>query len=132
MEPTVVSLNHECISSVSPKLCLCPLFSLDSPPIQLRNGQRDFVAHILIEYTQTDDRERCECKVDKKDICIVEEIGDIEVVVDLVPEQSESPHDILPSVSPSINVSTQVVHTYLVEEICYRFCQSTIGPSSMD
>lgn len=133
MEPTTVSQDRACIMSLVPKFSLRPLLPLDTPSVQLWDGQRNFVAHVLIEYTQEDDRKRCECKVDKQNICIVKKIGDVEIVVNLVPEQRERPDNVLDHrESEPRQVFWGRVQTYLIKEVRYGFCYASIGPSAMD
>jgi hypothetical protein len=79
----------------SPEFGLRPLLSLDTSSIQLWHGQRDLVAYILVKHTHQTDRQGSECKIDQQNIGIVVEVSDIEVRVDLIPEQSESPDDVL-------------------------------------
>lgn len=63
--------------------------------VQLRNSERDLVTNILIKDTHESDRHRREDQVDEEDIGVVEQVGDVKVVVYLIPKQCESPYQVL-------------------------------------
>lgn len=78
-----------------PELRLGPFLSLDTAAIQLRDCERDSIIDILIQDTHDDNRKRSESKVKKDDVGVIENILAVEVGVDLVPEKSECPNNVL-------------------------------------
>lgn len=78
-----------------PELRLSPLFALDTTAIQLRNCERDSIIDVLIQDTHDNNRERSESKIKENDVGVVEDILAVEVGVNLVPEKSECPDNIL-------------------------------------
>ena len=78
-----------------PKLLLSPFQALDTAAVELRNGQRDRIRHILIENTHHYGRKRGECQVEERDEGKLEQVGYIELAVALVPEDGERPDHVL-------------------------------------
>ena len=78
-----------------PKFSLGPFFPLDAPPVELRDGQRYLVVHVLIEYAHEDYRKRCECQIDQQDVGVVEKVRAVEIIVDLVPKKCKRPDNVL-------------------------------------
>lgn len=78
-----------------PKLRLCPFLSLDTAAVQLRDCERDSIIDILIQDTHDDNGKRSKSKVKEDDVSVIEDILAVEVGVDLVPEKSECPNNIL-------------------------------------
>jgi hypothetical protein len=74
---------------------LGPFLSLDTATIQLRDCERDPIIDILIQDTHDDNGKRGESKVKEDDVGVIKNILAVEVGVDLVPEKSERPDDIL-------------------------------------
>jgi hypothetical protein len=74
---------------------LGPFLSLDTAAIQLRDCERDPIIDILIQDTHDDNGKRGESKVKEDDVGVIKNILAVEVGVDLVPEKSERPDDIL-------------------------------------
>jgi hypothetical protein len=74
---------------------LGPFLSLDTAAIQLRDCERDPIIDILIQDTHDDNGKRGESKVEEDDVGVIKNILAVEVGVDLVPEKSERPDNIL-------------------------------------
>jgi hypothetical protein len=74
---------------------LGPFLSLDTAAIQLRDCERDPIIDILIQDTHDDNGKRGESKVKEDDVGVIKNILAVEVGVDLVPEKSERPDNIL-------------------------------------
>lgn len=72
-----------------------PFLSLDTAAIQLRDCERDPIIDILIQDTHDDNGKRGESKVKEDDVGVIKNILAVEVGVDLVPEKSERPDNIL-------------------------------------
>src|SRR4051812_10149186 len=96
-----------------PELWLCPLFTFNSTPVELRNRQGDFVTDILIQDTHEDDGKGGKGQIEEQDVGIVVKVCHIEVAVNLVPEYCECPDDVL------------------VEEIGDCLSKSSVGPATM-
>ena len=94
----------------SPEFLLTPFLSLDAPPIELWYSQRHLVVDVLVQDSHEYGGQRSKCQIDQQYVGIVEEIGAIEVVVDLIPEQRERPNDILHRVSDFSATQTTCSH----------------------
>ena len=82
---------------VLPKFSLRPFLPLHSSAIKLRHSKRHLVTDILVKNAHQTDGHRGEDQIDQQNVGVVEQIRDIEIVVDLVPEQGKSPDQILGS-----------------------------------
>ena len=78
-----------------PKLYLRPFLALDTSPVELWDGERDFIADVLVQNPHENDRKRCKGKIDQQDIGVVKQVRAIKVVVDLIPEKGKGPDHIL-------------------------------------
>lgn len=99
---------------VLPELCLSPLQAFNTASVELRYGQRHLVGDILVEDTHKTHGDGGEDKVEKQNVAVVEEICDVEVAVDLEPEDAERPDHVL------------------VEEIANALCQASVGPTTVN
>ena len=48
-----------------PKLHLRPFLALDTSSVKLGDGERDFVADVLVQNPHENDRQRCKGKIEK-------------------------------------------------------------------
>ena len=78
-----------------PELYLRPFLTLDTSSVKLWNGERDFVADVLVQNPHENDRKRCKGKIEQQDVGVVHQVRAIKVVVDLIPEKGKSPDHIL-------------------------------------
>jgi hypothetical protein len=78
-----------------PELRLGPFLSLNTAAIQLRDCERDSIIDVLIQDTHDDNGKGGESKVKEDDVGVIKNVLAVEVGVDLVPEKSERPNNIL-------------------------------------
>ena len=69
-----------------PKFQLSPLFALNAASIKLRHRQGYFITDILIKYTHKNHWYGRECEIVEQNVAVIEEIGAIEVNVNLIPK----------------------------------------------
>jgi hypothetical protein len=84
-----------------PELRLCPLLPFNTTTVELRDSQGNFIIDVLVQDTHDNDGERGKSKIEENDVGVIEDILAVKVGVDLVPEESKYPDDVLSSLAYS-------------------------------
>jgi hypothetical protein len=79
----------------------------------------------LIQNTHDDDREGGKCEIEKDDVSVVENILAVEIGVDLVPEESKYPNDVLALLANVLQPRYECT-AYLVEEVGNGLCKPAV------